>query len=149
MCNVSLQTQLSVHYRAEPLHITHGNITHGVIRRRRLVRRLDRSKATTGRNVMLIGAIMEHSHLNSIPSKLQIQMQIQAQMKYKYISRGQKVVLIGAIMEHSHLRNTPSKYKYKYKDKHKHRYKYTGHKLISIGASVEHLHLTSTPNPMS
>ena len=62
-------------------NITHGNITHGVIRRRRLVGRLDRSKATTGRNVMLIGAIMEHSHLRNTHSKLQIQMQIQAQMK--------------------------------------------------------------------
>ena len=41
-----------------------------------MVGRLDRSKATTGRNVMLIGAIMEHSHLsssNTLTSKLLVE----------------------------------------------------------------------------
>ena len=44
---------------------------------------------------MLIGAIMGHSHLNSIPSKLQIQMQVQAQIQTQIqiqIQRAQGIV---------------------------------------------------------
>ena len=41
------------------------NITHGVITRRRLGRRGDRSKATTERKVMSIGAIMVAEHFST------------------------------------------------------------------------------------